>query len=194
MDRHVARLEKLLGAPVRTRIVWVRGRLLGQGNLSVYGLALGSPASPPKTPRVNLWPLDAHELAHAVLDQHRTADSDPPMLLHEGWASSQSGVNSVDLARTALEVRRQGRAPRLRDLVGPHWYHQDSGPVYSIGAALVDFLLRRHGAEKFLRLYVECRPDTFEADCRAVLGVGLDELETEFWKDAEWTAGPAAGP
>ena len=37
-----------------------------------------------------------------------------------------------------------------------------------------------------------CAP--FEADCRATLGAGLDELETEFWKDAERTAGPAAGP
>jgi hypothetical protein len=191
MDRHVARLEKLLGAPVRTRIVWVRGGLLGQGSVSFYGLALGSPAGPPGKARdLTGWLLDAHELAHAVLDQHRTPDSDPPMLLHEGWASSQAGLTSADLARTALEQRRQGRAPPLRDLVGPKWYHQDSGPVYPVGAALVDFLLRRHGAAKFVRLYVECRPDAFEADCRAVLGVGLDELEVEFWKDAERVSAP----
>src|SRR5262249_50438890 len=153
--------EKLLGAPVRTKILWVRGPLLGQKNLSVCGLALGTPVTPAGR-RPDLlydWFLDRHEVAHAVLDQHRDPDSDPPMLLHEGWATSHSGLHSEDLARGALRVRAMKQPHRLRELLGPQWYHQDSGPVYPVGAALVDFLLRRYGAAKFVRLYVECRPD-----------------------------------
>ena len=38
--------------------------------------------------------------------------------------------------------------------------------------------------KKFLRLYNECRPESFEAVIRDVFGVDIDALEAEFWKDA----------
>jgi hypothetical protein len=155
--------------------------------MSLYGLALGSSSSPGDW-RGPQGYLDRHELAHAFLDQQRNAGSDPPMVLHEGWAESQSGFGRDTLAERALGAKGSGKPHRLRELVGPNWYHQDSGPAYSVGGALVDFLLRQYGAEKFLRLYVECRPDTFEADCEAILGVRLDELDVLFWKDAQRTA------
>ncbi len=37
---------------------------------------------------------------------------------------------------------------------------------------------------KFLRLYNECRPKSFEAVIRDVFGVDIDALEADFWKDA----------
>ena len=73
---------------------------------------------------------------------------------------------------------------RLRDMVGPDWYHRDQGPVYSLGGAFVDFLVRRHGAGRFLRLYNEGRPGGFDAACRAIYGCGLDDLEAAFWDEA----------
>jgi hypothetical protein len=196
MDAHVARMEKLLGAPLRRKIHWARGPLLGQRFLSYYGLALGSPSGPTDEPTApgNWRLLDRHELAHAVLDQYRTPDSDPPMLLHEGWAEEEAWLSPQHLAEKALNVRAGGLPHRLRELVGPEWYHLDRGPVYSVGGALVDFLLRRYGVEKFRRLYVECRPETFATDCRAILGVDLDDLEAEFWKDAEKTAARKEAP
>jgi hypothetical protein len=193
MDEHVARMEKVLGERVSGKILWVRGDLLGQRAMSLHGLALGSSSSPGDWKGPQGY-LDRHELAHALLDQQRSPGSDPPMVLHEGWAESQSGYDSATLGERALGVKAAGKAHRLRELVGPRWYHQDSGPVYSVGGALVDFLMRRYGVEKFLRLYVECRPDSFEADCRVILGVGLDELDAEFWKDAERTARAAKAP
>src|SRR5690606_34810867 len=46
MDKHVAELEAKVGQPLRAKIHWIRGRALGQRNLSFFGLALGSDASP----------------------------------------------------------------------------------------------------------------------------------------------------
>ena len=48
MDRHLARMEAMLGGPLRSKVYWVRGRLrrLDLGSLSVHGIALGSDESP----------------------------------------------------------------------------------------------------------------------------------------------------
>jgi hypothetical protein len=98
MDRHVAHLEEMTGLVHRQKIWWVRGPLLGQSGLALYGLALGSSASPASA-------TDRHELAHAVFYQHAYPDSDPPMLLMEGWAESQA-VDPNVLAARALSVRQ----------------------------------------------------------------------------------------
>jgi hypothetical protein len=184
MDRHLARLEALTARPLRTKVHWVRGPLLGQRYLSLYGLALGSARSPASQ-------VDRHELAHAVLYQQYAPDTDPPTLLAEGWAEAQS-QDGPPLATQALAARDQlarrllGAVPRgyLRELTDPFWYHHDAGPVYPVGGAFVDFLLRRYRAERFVRLYFACRPGIFEAECRRVYGTDLDALEAEFWQDA----------
>jgi hypothetical protein len=186
MDRHLARLERLLGGPLRARVFWVRGPLprLGLTAMSVHGIAVGSGASPPD------WDggegtLDRHELAHAALDHFRTPGSDPPYVLHEGWAEARSREGGTrELVRTAVEVRAQAPSLRVRDLLGPDWYHRDLGPVYSLGGAFVDHLIRTQGMAKFLRFFNECRPDTFEATCRDVFGADPDVLEARFWEDA----------
>ena len=38
--------------------------------------------------------------------------------------------------------------------------------------------------KKCLRLYKECRPESFETVIRDVFGVDIDALEAEFWEDA----------
>jgi hypothetical protein len=222
MDRHVAAMEELTGLPLRTKVYYVRGKLLDQGGLCYLGLALASPESPAGY-------LDRHELAHAVLYQHNAPDTDPPTLLSEGWAESQSNDGKA-LARQAVSRRQliagwrrlsepqrrdvslsmwdregferlvgevaeaQGDVSYLRVLTGPLWYHHDKGAVYPIGGAFVDFLLRRYGAERFVDLYFACRPGSFEAECRRVYGTALESLEAEFWADAERRAGGQAPP
>jgi hypothetical protein len=80
----------------------------------------------------------------------------------------------------------------MRKLLGPSWYDRDLGPVYSFGGAFVDFLIRTHGIEKFLRIYNECRPASCEVAFLDVFGMDIDALEAEFWKDARQQAsGPS---
>jgi hypothetical protein len=173
MDRHVARLEELTGRPLRAKIHWVRGRMLGQGNLAYYGLALGSSQSP-------AGQLDRHELAHAVLYQHDAPDTDPPTLLVEGWAESQS-AEPVVLSTAAGAVLRGGES--LRSLTAPDWYHHDSGPVYPVGGALVNFILKKYGVVRFIDLYLRSRPGNFDRACREALGVDFDALEATFQEE-----------
>jgi hypothetical protein len=182
MERHVALLEKKMGSPLRSKIHWVRGSLLKQGHCSFLGLALGSTRSPGD------WSgpegsLDRHELAHAVIVQQRPVSADPPMVLHEGWAESQSGASSQELAALALDELRQNPDLQLIQLFGPDWYHYEAKPVYTFGGAFVDFLIRRFGSDKFVNLYNRCQPNTFEADFRAVYGQSVSDLESTFWED-----------
>jgi hypothetical protein len=195
MDRHLARMEKLTGKSLRAKVYWVRGRLLGMGGFCNRGVACGSSQSPAAD-----GTLDRHELAHAVLSQHETPDTDPPTLLSEGWAVSQEWLHDRPyLAQWALAAR-DGRPGNqcsqewagsrccLRDLTQAQWYHHGSGPVYPVGGAFVDFLIGRFGAERFVELYFTCRPGTFEADCQRAFGTDLDTLERLCWQDVEQTA------
>ena len=97
MDRHVARMEKLTGLKLRTKIFYIRGPMFGGRHVSFRGLAFGSAQSPAGY-------VDLHELAHAVIGQHERVDSYPPTLLSEGWAESQSQT-SRELAVAALRQR-----------------------------------------------------------------------------------------
>jgi hypothetical protein len=200
--------------------------VLGQEGLALSGLALGSSSSPADH-------RDRHELAHAILYQAEYPDTDPPTLLTEGWAESQS-VASVTLAKSAARCRsyivdmgqRWGELTRgpegakylaeffrtspdpagnqrlyaqvrdegkigsyVHELTNPFWYHHDAGTVYQIGGAFVDFLIRRHGPQRFVQLYFKVRPGTFAADCEAIYGISLDKLEEQFWEEVERRAG-----
>jgi hypothetical protein len=196
MDKHVARLMKMTGTPLRAKIYWVRGELASKSRMAIFGLALGNSTSPSdweSADHPDNLSVDRHELAHAVLHQRYQPDTDPPTLLVEGWADSQSGLKREKLAFFALHSRKlwiertaakQG-ASYLRELVSPNWYHHIDGPVYSVGGALSDYLLRTYGVEKFMQLYFTCKPGSFEADCRNVYGVDFDTLENAFWLEAE---------
>jgi hypothetical protein len=62
-------------------------------------------------------------------------------------------------------------------------YHHTDGADYTVGGALVDFLLRKYWSEQFLNLYFERRPRAFEAGCQTKLGMDFDKLEQENWAD-----------
>ncbi len=187
MDQHLARLENLLGGKIGTKVYWVRGSVLGCGYLSVHGVSLGSSWSPMRGGDAGQSRGDRHELAHAALDWFRTPDSDPPCLLHEGWAMAECGDGSVEIAQAAVDSRRENPSIGVRELLGPDWYYRDSGPVYSVGGAFVDFLVRTRGGAHFRRFATECRPDTVEAKCREIFEVDLHDLESEFWEDVQKT-------
>jgi hypothetical protein len=87
-----------------------------------------------------------------------------------------------------LWQERTGAGPDasyLRELTSPDWHHRIDGPVYNVGGALVEYILNRHGVERFLDLYFASRPGQFESACRTHLGVELDTLEGEFWRAVE---------
>jgi hypothetical protein len=200
MDRHVAALEAETGRPLRARIHWVRGELFGRRQMAIRGLALGSSRSPADWDTADHpigLSVDRHELAHAVVHQLQPPDADPPTLLIEGWAEAHAGLTTRKRAEFAEQSRalwrqRVGAGPAdsyLRELVGAAWYHRVDGPVYSVGGAFAEFVLRKYSSGRFLRLYFACRPGRFEEACRAELGVELDALEPAFWVDVEHLAG-----
>ena len=184
MDRYLARLENMLGGTISTKVYWIRGPLLGQGFVSLHGLSLGSNPNPDQ---VGEYRGDRHELAHAALDWFRTPYSDPPCVLHEGWAMAQCGDSRLELAQAAASSRIENPSVGIRELLGPDWYYRGAGPVYTIGGAFVDFLIRTRGAVSFRRFSNECQPYTVEAKCREIFETDLDDLEVEFWEDVQKT-------
>jgi hypothetical protein len=196
MDHHVAQLEALTGKPLRGKIYWIRGESLGQQRMAFGSLVLGSSRSPldwETADHPDRLSEDRHELAHAVIHQMQPPDTDAPTLLIEGWAESQAGMTAAKRAEWARQSRdlwreRTGAGPSgsyLRELTGPEWYHRIDGPVYNVGGAFAEFLLRKYGAERLLGLYFACRPGRFEAECVTQLGVDLESLESEFWVEVE---------
>jgi hypothetical protein len=203
MDQHVARLEALLGEPLRERIFWVRGEALGQRRMQFGGLVLGSSSSPANwetADHPDRLSVDRHELAHAAIHQLAPRGTDPPTLLIEGWAEAQAGMTTQKHAQSAKQSRdfwreRTGVGPEqsyLRELTGRSWYHHIDGPVYSVGGAFAEFLIRQYGIHRFLGLYFACRPGQFEAECDAQLGIRFELLETEFWQEVDRLAGESA--
>ncbi len=112
----------------------------------------------------------------------------------EGWAQANQGTPAAELAVTAWDDHEKGRSLTLRQLVAPDWYWYSGPAAYNQGAPLVNYLLRVYGPERFLKLYTTCQQATFEADCRATLGIGLDELDAAFWADTEQIARRAGPP
>jgi hypothetical protein len=122
--------------------------------MAICGLVLGSSRSPADWETADhpkRLSEDRHDLAHAVIHQLQPADSDAPTLIIEGWTEAHNGMTSQTRADGARQSRdlwreRTGAGPSqsyLRELTGPSWYHRIDGPVYNVGGALAEFLLRR---------------------------------------------------
>ena len=189
MDRHIRRMHEILGRPPRAKVHWVRGSLTGQGGLYFQGMALGTaPREGPDTD-LGLTGLDRHEVAHFAIHHLCGPDCDPPAVLAEGWAESQSFSPPGEVAACAWRQKCQGPVPTVRELTGKEWYHLHYGLVYTLGGALVEYLLQEYGGSRFFELYTTCRPETFAQDCRRILGVTLDELDRKYWEYVEQQAG-----
>ncbi len=197
MDRHVDAMLARLGQSATWPIVWYRGSLLGLGSCAIYDMALGTePGKPPKSPpgADGLTDTDRHEVAHCVITAYCTARSDPPRVLMEGWAQANQGTPAAEMAVTAWDDHEKGQCLTLRRLVAPDWYWYSGPEAYRQGGPLANYLLRVYGPKRFLKLYTTCQQSTFEADCRAILGIGLDELDAAFWADTEQIARRAGPP
>ena len=197
MEAYLEELEQRTGRKVEVPIYWVRGKLLGMGMLSMYGLALGSTNSwsvvKDGKPLVMLtnsaalgeFALDRHEVAHAVMAQWQPASAEPPTILSEGWANYCGwDFFSGDpfLLQSMVDADALLRAGQvLSTLFGPDWYHQDSGPVYLVGQCLVGLLIERHGFARFFELYATIAPDKMEETFMRIYGISLAALEKEFW-------------
>jgi hypothetical protein len=176
MDAHLARLEKVLGQRQREKITLVRGPSLGLHGMSIRSVALGSDGGPVS------W-VDRHESAHLFMYQFSRPESEPPMLLLEGWAMAVDG-HPEPLQMTALACRGNAKTC-LGRILRPDAYHRGDLDAYYVGGALVDYLLRRYGPEQFLDFYNTCRPGSYEADFERVYGVGFGDMEKAFWQDME---------
>jgi hypothetical protein len=177
LDAHVARMETLLGQPLREKIWWVRGALFGRAGVSFLGLSLGSEISPATNGN-----LDRHELAHGVIEQLRPPNADPPAFIIEGWAEAQSGATISELADQAVLSRKDGGAYSLAELSSPAWYYRHDGAVYSIGGAFSQFVLQRYGVKAFLGLYTRTNPRWFLQSFPIILGAPVEDVERDFWK------------
>jgi len=178
-DAYIAELNERLGvAPPGRRVSWARGKMLGfQGRaLREWAICPDEEGTPEKLMR-----LDRHEIAHVVIHMHCGPDTDPPLLLVEGWAEavSRDHTEMFDLLSDRLAT---GERYTLRQLVGPGWYTSPRDKtVYHYGGPFVLYLLERFGGERFLDLYSAARRDSFIPDSESILDIAWDELEADFW-------------
>jgi hypothetical protein len=175
MDEHIEQMAIRLHAAVPNHIArWVRGPLLFMRGRAIISWAI---CDDNNQDLVNLTSLDRHEVAHVLITALCSVDQDPPMLLCEGWAETQS-KNREDLI---LELANATATFTLQELVGPKWYDRSEGPVYSHGAPLVVYLMEHYGPEKFLQLYGGVSSATFPDDCERILGDSWPAIEKQFW-------------
>jgi hypothetical protein len=220
MDRFVADLETALRRPLRGKIVWVRGPVLGFRALSTPGYALGSEGG-------RAGDLDRHELTHSTLNQHLAPGVLPPMFVIEGWA--EAAANSHLPFREAANLRdwlvrleamderlREQTLPMLMDTEGfrdlldrrnqqgeafsyleafasEFWYHRDHGAVYPFGHSFMTYLLQRYGAKKVAAFYYALRPGNFAVTVREVFEIEVAELERDFWAAVDREFPPQKG-
>ncbi|MCG8448727.1 MAG: sulfite exporter TauE/SafE family protein [Pirellulales bacterium] len=177
MDAHIVAMAKLLGQPVPDyKYPCVRGSLFGRNREAVLLWALcGQPDDPDE-----LTYLDRHELGHTLITTMGGPDQDPPFVLIEGWAESQSADRNYQIT-DLVKKRKNGQAYSLEELVGPDWYGTGDGPVYWQGGPLVHYLMEHYGPEKFLELYTGVRRPSFHADCQKILGDSWATVEENFW-------------
>ena len=179
MDRHIEAMADLLGRPVPNReFLWVRGSLFGFNGRAICNWAVCFPENASKPSYV-----DRHEVAHTLITALAGPDQDPPCLLTEGWAESQSNNRAEQIGNLA-NARKSGRAYSLQELVEPAHYNlmRPSPCCYWEGGPVVHYLIHRYGPKTFLRLYAGVRRDTFHEDCRAILGDSWEAVEEGFWK------------
>ena len=191
MDRHIRALEARLGRTGNRRVHWVRGPLLGMQGKAILGMCMGSlPGGGEQPNEEGLTTLDRHEVAHVVLSQFCTADSEPPAVLMEGWAEVASIADPNSYRLRAWVEREAALTLSLEELSGPRWYGGHDYPVYLQGAPLLDYILRQFGPERFVELYATCHRATFAGDCRRILGVTIVLLDEAYWADLEKRIGP----
>jgi hypothetical protein len=177
LDEHVEQMAHVLEQPAdRIQVRWVRGALLWQEGRSMIDWALCGQ----QDHSADLTYLDRHESAHATITMLGGPDQQPPMLLCEGWAESQS-TDRDERIRSLAQRKKESAAYSIEELVGPDWYNRSFGPVYSQGGPLCSYLIEHYGGKKFFALYSGVRQATFHDDAQRVLGDSWATVESQFW-------------
>ena len=185
MDEHIEQMAARLHAQVPAgKSRWVRGPLLGMhGNAAISWAICDADQDSAELTR-----LDRHEMAHVVITALGSVDQDPPMLLCEGWAETQSKDRN-EMILALHQKAETGPVYSLQELVEPDWYVRSDGPAYDHGGPLVVYLMEHYGTERFMNLYHGVRHSTFAADCERILGDKWDVVEANFWK---WVSSEAS--
>ncbi len=185
MDQHILKMEDRLGRRGVAKAHWIRGRALGRSNFQFLGLAMSDFHTPEQMKQPGLQTVDRHELAHFTIGQFLRADSSPPCVILEGWAQAMSETRE-QLAVDCWRARyRHHQSWRLAELTSSPWYHIDNGPVYSVGGAFVDYLIRHYGEPKFLDLYLSVNEANFKMEFKRIYGESVVELEPKLWAEVE---------
>jgi len=184
LDAHILRMEHSLEREFSAKVYWVRGPVCGLEGVYLLGWVLGSEPAVPADDSDGLNVIDRHEAAHFVLDEAVPRGEDVASVLHEGWAELHSGRQQVERNRKEfLAARAEGKLLSLRELTGPNWYYNSDGPIYVQGCALVDYLLRQFGPQKFLALCNTCTQATFAEDVQRTLGIRLEDLDAVYQRE-----------
>ena len=158
MDRHVEKMEHLLGTETPGKVHWVRGSLLGLSFMHLWGVALGSESGSWTREADGLTSVDRHEVAHWTIDSHVQLYQAPrPIILAEGWAETQSGYPRLEIFSRAAKCREEGSWLPLQELILPgrkdYNYAEFNARSYYQGRVLVDFLLSQYGGPAFFAFY-----------------------------------------
>ena len=126
-----------------------------------------------------LTSLDRHEVANVVIAAMGSVDQEPPKLLAEGWAESQS-KDRADLIMDLAWRKAENSTYSLDELMEPEWYGRSDGPAYNHGGPFVVFLMEHYGPKKFLSCITEfARPRP--SRLRRILGDSWAKVEEKFW-------------
>ncbi len=192
MDDHIQAMADLLGQPVpNLEFPWVRGPLFGFHGRAMYLWAICECDQAENPGELNY--TDRHEVAHTLITGLSGPGHEPPYVLIEGWAESQSRDRD-DLLGYLAKKRGDGRAYSLGTFVEASLYSRSNSPSYWEGGPLVLYLMEHYGGETFFRLYSGARRDSFHNDCRAILGDSWETVEAGFWRWLEAEAKPPAEP
>jgi hypothetical protein len=194
MDRHVEKMERLLGTETPGKVHWVRGSLglLGISRMHLWGVALGSEWGTLTREADGLSSLDRHEVAHWTIDGHYQLYQAPrPIILAEGWAETQSGYPRLEIFSLAAKYREEGSWLPLQELIVPgrkdYNYGVFNARSYFQGRVLVDYLLSQYGGPAFFAFYHDCTAQTFESDCRRHFGLDIAGLEAAYTQHLDKT-------
>jgi len=197
--RGVMRLVGLdeAGDPIRVVLVPERSPLAQKASHSTAGYALPEedlivlfPARSPRYPDDTLEDVLHHEVAH-VLMARASREAGLPLWFHEGLAVlAERTWGLEDQARLLREVILVSRTPLDRvDAM----FAADEGSrarAYTLAAAFVRDLIRRHGADapgNILRRVG--RGEAFERAFASVTGESVPEAEIVFWnRHRFWTS------
>jgi hypothetical protein len=183
MDAYLDQMESKYHRRIRHRIHWVHGSLLGQEDLSVYGLALTSAGPSTEGSLPALRDSDRHEVAHAVMSQWMPPDINPPTLLSEGCAEANARPEPLQAAysyeRNKAVIDFPAPGSILTTLTNVRWYHQDRGCVYPCGHVLTLYLIDKYGPERYFILYRSIDPYHVENTFKTVYGREMRSIEED---------------